>query len=456
MNKFDFLKKFSDLKLSPALYSALDRLKFTHPTPIQQLTFSKICSGKDLVGMAQTGTGKTLAYTLPLLRTLVQPSQNTPRILILVPTRELVVQVNESIKQLCVELPYRVIGVFGGTNINTQKKQIEEGADIVVATPGRLYDLILCRAVKVKNIQKLVIDEIDVMLDLGFRHQLINIFEMLPEQRQNIMFSATMTSEVDQLIDGFFKTPNKVSTALSGTPLDNIKQIRYDAENYNSKLNLLVHLLEDLERFNKVLVFVDQKRIADRLFETLELHFGGACSVLHSNKSQNYRLNAIEDFKHGTCRILISTDVMARGIDIEEISHVISFNTPEFPENYIHRIGRTGRANNYGESILFSTKKEQECRAEIEAYMNLDIEVIEWPTVVEISNVLMPEERKLIKERYNPSKKTNVDIPGPALHEKKEKNRKVNLGGAYKKTIAKKYKKPKTRGDKNYNKRKRK
>lgn len=456
MKKFYDLENFSDFKLSPALDTALERLNFIHPTPIQQHTFSKICSGNDLVGIAQTGTGKTLAYTLPLLRNLVQTPKHSPRILILVPTRELVLQVVESIEQLCTELPFKTIGIFGGTNINTQKKQIEEGVDIVVATPGRLYDLAISRALRLKDVQKLVIDEVDVMLDLGFRHQLINIFDILPEQRQNIMFSATMTSEVDQLISAFFKTPNKVSTALSGTPLTNIKQSRYDVQNYNSKLNLLVYLLNRKDELNKVLIFVDQKSIADRLFESLTLNFANECGVLHSNKSQNYRRNAIEEFRNGTSRILVSTDVMARGIDIDLVSHVISFNTPEFPENYMHRIGRTGRAQQQGESILFSTKKEQEYRKQIEAYMNFEIIVNPWPMEVEIAHELMPEERNIIKERYNPHKKADENTPGPAFHEKKEKNQKVNLGGSYKKTIAKKYKKPKTRGDKNFNRRKRK
>jgi ATP-dependent RNA helicase RhlE len=215
-------------------------------------------------------------------------------------------------------------------------------------------------------------------------------------------------------------------------------------------------LLAQKEAFRKVLIFVDQKRIADRLYEALELNFGNECGVLHSNKSQNYRRNAIEEFKNGTYKILVTTDLMARGIDIDEVSHVISFNTPEFSENYMHRIGRTGRAQKQGESILLSTKKEQEFRIQIERYMNFEIQVCEWPSEVDISNELMPEERKAVKERYNPNKKKNDDVPGPAFHEKKEKNKKVNLGGSYKRTIGKKYKKSKTRGDKNFNRKKRK
>jgi len=333
-----YLGHFSEFNLTPELFRAIKRLGYSKPTPIQQSSFSKICSGRDLVGIAQTGTGKTMAYTLPLLRNLSKPTQNLPRILIIVPTRELVLQVVESVNNLCTELSFKTIGVFGGTNINTQKREVEAGADIIVATPGRLYDLALSRALRLKGIQKLVIDEVDVMLDLGFRHQLINIFDVLPEQRQNIMFSATMTTDVDELITSFFKAPNKVSTAISGTPLKNIKQYRFDAANYNTKVNLLNFLLREKEHYNKVLVFVDQKRIADRLFNQIALNFANECAVLHSNKSQNYRTNAIEEFKTGCSRILITTDIMARGIDINDISHVISFNTPAFPENYMHRI----------------------------------------------------------------------------------------------------------------------
>jgi len=275
-----------------------------------------------------------------------------------------------------------------------KKREVEAGADIIVATPGRLYDLALSRALRLKGIQKLVIDEVDVMLDLGFRHQLINIFDVLPEQRQNIMFSATMTTDVDELITSFFKAPNKVSTAISGTPLKNIKQYRFDVANYNTKVNLLNSLLREKEHYNKVLVFVDQKRIADRLFNQIALNFANECTVLHSNKSQNYRTNAIEEFKTGCSRILITTDIMARGIDINDISHVISFNTPAFPENYMHRIGRTGRAEKKGESILFSTKTEQDQRMGIETYMDFKIECLVWPDDVDVSNELMPEKKK--------------------------------------------------------------
>ncbi|MGJ5641575.1 DEAD/DEAH box helicase [Formosa sp. S-31] len=443
---------FQDLNLNTPLYNALEDLNFTTPTPIQAEAFNVVSSGKDVVGIAQTGTGKTFAYMLPILKNLKFSKQDNPRVLILVPTRELVVQVVDEIEKLSKYINTRVLGVYGGTNINTQKQQVAQGLDILVATPGRLYDLAVSRVLQLKSIQKLVIDEVDVMLDLGFRHQLINIFDILPERRQNIMFSATMTQDVDELITDFFISPERVSIAVSGTPLENILQERYDVPNFHTKVNLLNTLLQDKDTFNKVIIFVGLKKMADRLFEALDETFSEESCVIHSNKTQNYRLRSIEQFRNGFNRILVATDVMARGLDIDNVSHVINFDTPDFPENYIHRIGRTGRAERKGHTILFSTEKEQDALERIEKLMQMEIPLNEFPEDVEISTELLEEERVKIKERNNPIKRSTEDVPGPAFHEKKDKNKKENLGGSYRREIAKKYKKPKTRGDKNYNK----
>ncbi|MHA7941494.1 DEAD/DEAH box helicase [Formosa sp. 3Alg 14/1] len=443
---------FQDLNLNTPLYNALDDLGFTTPTPIQAQAFGVVSSGKDVVGIAQTGTGKTFAYMLPILKNLKFSKQDTPRVLVLVPTRELVVQVVDEIEKLSKYINTRVLGVYGGTNINTQKQQVAQGVDVLVATPGRLYDLAVSRVLQLKSIQKLVIDEVDVMLDLGFRHQLINIFDILPERRQNIMFSATMTQDVDYLIDDFFISPERVSIAVSGTPLDNIAQERYNVPNFYTKVNLLNAILQDKETYNKVLIFVGFKRMADRLFDALDETFSEESCVIHSNKTQNYRLRSIEQFRNGDNRILVATDVMARGLDIDNITHVINFDTPDYPENYIHRIGRTGRAEREGHAILFSTVKEQDALERIEGLMNMSIPLMEIPEDIEISTELLEEERVKIKERNNPTKRRDEDAPGPAFHDKSEKNSKENLGGSYRREIAKKYKKPKTRGDKNYNK----
>jgi ATP-dependent RNA helicase RhlE len=444
---------FEELDLSNQLQYAIDDLGFKNPTPIQEQAFSVVRSGKDVVGIAQTGTGKTFAYMMPILRDLKFSKQQHPRILVLVPTRELVIQVVDEIEKLAKYINVRVLGVYGGTNINTQKQSILQGQDIIVATPGRLYDLGLSNALKLKSIQKLVIDEVDVMLDLGFRFQLMNIFDIIPERRQNILFSATMTEDVDELIYDFFKNPTKISVAVSGTPLDNIQQVSYNIPNFFTKVNLLHHLLRDRQTYNKVLIFVAFKRTADYLFQHLEEAFSSEICVIHSNKTQNYRIRSIRQFDEGKNRILLATDVMARGLDFDNVSHVINFDTPDFPENYMHRIGRTGRAEKAGKTILFSTEKEQKSKLEIEALMDYEIPLLEIPEEVEISKLLTEDERP--KEDHEQSKnRTALEyVPGAAFHEKSEKNSKTNQGGSYRREIAKKYKKPKTRGDKNYNKR---
>lgn len=443
---------FRDLNLNTALYNALDDLGFNTPTPIQEQALGLVASGKDVVGIAQTGTGKTFAYMLPILRDLKYSKQETPRVLILVPTRELVVQVVDEIEKLAKYINVRVLGVYGGVNINRQKEDVVQGLDIIVATPGRVFDLAMSHVLQLKSIQKVVIDEVDVMLDLGFRHQLLNLFDIMPERRQNIMFSATMTEDVEALIDEFFVTPQKVTVAVSGTPLENISQQRYNVENFYTKVNLLNDLLSDKDTFNKVLIFVSHKKMADTLFEKLDENFKEELCIIHSNKTQNYRLRSIEQFREGVNRILVATDVMARGLDIDNVSHVINFDTPHYPENYMHRIGRTGRAERTGEAILFSTEAELDYIETIEELMQMKIPLLDLPENVEISKELIEEERPQIKERNNPVKRKKKEI-GDSFHEKKDKNKKENLGGSYRAKIAAKYKKPKTRGDKNYNKR---
>jgi ATP-dependent RNA helicase RhlE len=442
------MSTFNQLNISKQLHYAIEELGFDTPTPIQIEACPVILSGKDVVGISQTGTGKTLAYMLPILQDLKFSKQVNPRVLILVPTRELVLQVVERINEFTKFMEVRTVGIYGGANISLQRQSIAQGTDIIVATPGRLYDLVLNRSLQLKAIKKLVIDEVDVMLDLGFRFQITNIFELMPDRRQNIMFSATMTEEIDVLIDDFFTVPHKIAIAVSGTPLDNIAQQCYPVENFYTKANLLMHLLEDKEEFSKVLVFTANKKSADRLFAKLEEEISAGICVIHSNKSQNYRIKSIEDFEEGINRVLVATDVMARGLDLDKISHVINFDTPTFPENYMHRIGRTGRAEQEGKAILFYTKAETESKAAIEELMNYKIPKVDFPTdEVEISTELTPEEMPKDQEgNYNRNTKQNDR--GPGFHEKKLKNQKTNQGGSYKREIKKKYKKPKTKGDK--------
>ena len=444
---------FTDLKISRNLEKALADLGFENTTPIQEQAFPMVMSGSDVVGIAQTGTGKTFAYLLPILNSLPFAKEIHPRVVILVPTRELVVQVVEETEKLAKYAAIRVLGVYGGTSMLRQKEALAQGTDVLVATPARLYDLILTKAVQLKSVKKLVIDEVDVMLDLGFRFQLVNIFELLPQKRQNIMFSATMTDDIEAFITDFFVGVQKISIAVSGTPLENITQYAYAAPNFYTKVNLLVNVLQDEETYHKVLVFVSSKRSADLLFKELAEFFSEEICIIHSNKTQNYRLRSIKQFDEGKNRILVTTDVMARGLDLQEISHVINFDTPAYPENYMHRIGRTGRAEKEGTSILIYTPNEEEYKKSIETLMSQKIKELQLPTEVEVATKLTFDEQPKHKERENPLN-INEEERGASFHEKADKNKKQNQGGSYKRIIQKKYSKPKTRGDKNFGKRK--
>ena len=442
------MKTFEDFKIKKQLYNAISDLGLEKPTPIQQEAFSPIMGGYDFVGVAQTGTGKTFAYLLPILQDLKYSEQPHPRVLILVPTRELVIQMLEEIEKLTTYINVRVVGVYGGTNIKTQKRAIGEGIDIIVGTPRRLYDLALTNVLRLKFIKKMVIDEVDIMLDFGYKTQIRNIFEYLPSKRQNLLFSATMTTYVDDLIDGFLVNPVRKTISISGTPLDSISQECYGVPNFYTKVNLLNHLLKDKEEYSRVLIFTATKVNADRLFEALE--FQSETSVIHSSKSQNHRSTSIENFADGTSRILISTDVIARGMDIEKISTVISFDTSFYAENYIHRIGRTGRADQQGKSILLYSERETPLKEAIESLMNYKIPSIEIPEEVEVSTQLTPEEKKILYPDQPEEKEVEIIREGgAAFHEKSAKNSKVNAERkSYKRKLQERYKKPIKRGDK--------
>jgi ATP-dependent RNA helicase RhlE len=421
---------FDELNLSKPLLNALNDLEYIHPTPIQEKVFPVIMSGKDLVALAQTGTGKTFAYLLPLLRQLSYSNQKHPRILIVVPTRELVLQIVGEIKKLTPYMNVRFEGVYGGTNINTQKQLVYNGIDILIATPGRLTDLALTGILRLKDIQKLVIDEVDQLFSLGFRQQLNSFLEILPNKRQNLMFSATLTDEIEKVISTYFHEPHKIEIAAHGTPLEKIIQKVYRAPNFNSKVNLLEYLLNTDKSLNKVLVFTNNRINADSLYESLSKKFPNKVEVIHSRKSQNKRISAIKNFEEGTHSVLIATDIVARGLDITDVTHVINFDTSPIPEDYIHRIGRTGRANKDGIAITFVNKEEEAYLLAIEKLMNKELLSEDFPEEVKISAILMEQEEPKIAADPNLRKnRVSHHTPGPAFHEKKEKNKKVNLGG---------------------------
>ncbi|HSZ25430.1 MAG TPA: DEAD/DEAH box helicase [Cytophagaceae bacterium] len=435
---------FDDLNLSNPLRNALKDLGYSFPTTIQEKGFSVIMSGKDVVGIAQTGTGKTFAYLLPCLRQWQFSKEKRTQILILVPTRELVVQVVEEIKKLTVYMEVSVAGVYGGTNINTQKELVLKGAEVLVATPGRLIDLVLSGVLKLKLVKKMIIDEVDEMLALGFRTQLIQVMDFLPVKRQNLLFSATLTEEVETFISNQFADAVKIEAAPMGTPLENIIQTGYHVPNFNTKLNLLELLLIENPEMQKVLVFTSTRSLADYLYEKLENIFPGQTGVIHSSKAQNHRFNAITQFQKGTFKLLIATDLVARGLDIAEVTHVINFDVPEVTENYIHRIGRTGRADKKGEAIVFITEKETLKITTIERLMNREIPITPLPKGLKISSVLTEEEMPKIKMKIIEPKVPKREQSGPAFHEKKDKNKKTNQKIHRAEALKMKYNKPKS------------
>lgn len=439
---------FEELNLTKPLLNALQDVGYTTPTTIQAKAFSVVMSGKDVLGIAQTGTGKTVAYLLPSIKHWKYDKEKLPQVLILVPTRELVVQVEIEAKKLTKYTNADVVGVFGGVNMKPQAAAIKAGADIIVATPGRLLDLVLNGALNLKNVKRLIIDEFDEMLNLGFRPQLIRVIDLLPKKRQNLLFSATVTEDIEELVATFFNFPTKIEAARTGTPLEKIIQKGFKVKNFNTKVNLLLHLLSNDDSMSKVLVFADTKRLADLLFKQMEKHFPENIGVIHSNKSQPQRFEAVKKFENGELKILIATDVIARGIDIAEVSHVINFDTPEIPEDYIHRIGRTGRADNDGNAIVFITKEDKPFQTKIEKLMKMKIPMEKLPKEVEVSKELIQDELPIFKQKEIVLKKPKKEDVGPAFHEKSAKNSKVNVKIRHEEKMKKKYGKPKTRGQK--------
>ncbi|MBA2613989.1 MAG: DEAD/DEAH box helicase [Bacteroidetes bacterium] len=423
------MSTFNDLNLSKQLLRAIDEIGFTEPTPIQEKAFPVISSGADAVGIAQTGTGKTYAYLLPILKQLTYSEQRQPRVLIVVPTRELVAQVVSEIEKLAKFMSVRVCGVYGASNINTQKQKVYDGLDILVATPGRLIDLTLSRTLQLGSVKRLVIDEVDEMLNLGFRAQLTQILDILPPKRQNLLFSATLNEDVETMIANYFNKPQYIELISRGTPLEKIIQHGYFVPNFYTKINLLKWLLLHEKGFKKVLLFVKNKKIADDIYAALEEDFPTETGIIHSNKSQPQRFAAVKYFDEGVHRLLIATDIIARGLDIADVTHVVNFDIPKEASAYIHRIGRTGRADKAGNAMSFITDAEKPFQIAIETLMNKKIPILKLPKDLEINSELTKDEMPVTRDK-NLAKQKKIKLEGGgAFHEKKAKNKKEQLGG---------------------------
>ncbi len=430
---------FNELNLNKQLLNALQDLELSTPTTIQAKVFSVVMSGKNVCAIAQTGTGKTFAYLLPCLRQFQYSKSRAPQLMIIVPTRELVTQVVEQVEKLSKYLTLEVVGVYGGVNMKSQSEQIMDGLDVIVGTPGRMIDLLAAGVLKPHGIKKLVIDEFDEMLNLGFRTQLKNIFDRLPERRQNLLFSATLSDEVEKLMDEYFYDLVRIEATPIGTPLANIDQTYYTVPNFYTKINLIQSLLNTNADLKKVLVFTSTKHLADLVHEALSEKYGDDIQVIHSNKSQPFRFAAVQAFKDGDSRVLIATDIIARGIDVAEVTHVINFDIPPVPENYIHRIGRTGRVGRKGIAISFVNEKEQPYLTEIEQLMNFEVPKTELPEGLEISTKTISEEEPHVHMKNIPFKSTLHKNAGSAFQEKSAKNRKVNKKRDYAAEMRKKY-----------------
>ena len=371
---------FNQLQLIEPLLRALQHEGYTTPTPIQQQAIPAALSRKDILGCAQTGTGKTAAFALPLLQLMDQDKQHsnsnakrTVRTLILTPTRELAIQIGEGFASYGKHLPLRHAVIYGGVSQSSQVRQLQSGVDTLIATPGRMLDLMQQGYISLNHLQYFVLDEADRMLDMGFVHDVKRIIAKLPAKRQTMFFSATMPREISTLAQSILTNPVRIEVAPVSSTVDTIQQHIFFTEKEN-KLNLLKHVLSD-DTIRTALVFTRTKHGADKLSKFLN-RSGIKSEAIHGNKSQGARQNALRNFKNRSTRILVATDIAARGIDIDDLTHVVNYELPEVPETYVHRIGRTGRAGASGQAFSFCAFEEKQLLREIQKLISKNITVV--------------------------------------------------------------------------------
>lgn len=422
---------FEDLRITRQFLNAIEEAGYSQPTEIQIKAIPRVLAGQDIIGIAQTGTGKTAAYLLPLLQILKYAQGNEARCLVLVPTKELAVQVEKHVAMLAKFTDLRWVGLFGGVGPKTQIEKLSQGVDIIISTPGRFLELYAKGEIAVKKIRHIVLDECDRMMDMGFWPQLREVQEKIPQKKQQLLFSATFPEKVERLADNFMLFPNRIEVTPQATAATTVEQFLYEVPNFRMKLSLLEHLLRD-EKLSRVIVFVKTKEDATNIFKYLERKQIGEIRLLHSNKGQNARINSIDDFKSGDVRVLISTDVSARGIDVFEVSHVVNFNIPTHHEDYVHRIGRTGRAFRTGVAISFMDVSEKYHIAKIESLIRQSIDRINLPDKLEAFETPKEEFQLQMREIDRQKRLENPEFKG-AFHEKKfkpqsEKKKKKTAG----------------------------
>jgi len=412
-------KTFEEFNLNRQILNAVADAGFTVATPIQEKAIAPVLSGQDIFGIAETGTGKTAAYVLPILMQLKYAQGDAARALILAPTRELAMQIADHVKIFSKYTDLRSVVVFGGIGPKTQIEQIKAGVDIIIATPGRFLDIYLSGHINTQYLKFLVLDEADKMMDMGFIGSIHRILEIVPRRRQNLLFSATMSDLVQKIAGDFLKNPTIIEVGQQATPAQTVTQVLYDVPNFKTKINLLKHLLENDVDFKRLMIFCKTKTVADNIHSFIERRFGAeAVRVIHANKGQNTRINSIAAFKEGNLRVLVATDVASRGIDVAEVSHVINFDVPIIIEDYVHRIGRTGRAYAKGDAITFCTEAEKYYVKKIEKLMRQSIPVLALPDEVFVEETPYEERQYIAREVDTQKRKDDPDFKG-AFHEKK-------------------------------------
>jgi ATP-dependent RNA helicase RhlE len=411
---------FDDFKLNRQLLNAIADAGYESPSPIQQKAIPLVTEGHDVLGIAQTGTGKTAAYLLPILMKIKFAQGDSPRALILAPTRELIMQIGKTISELGKYTDLRHVALYGGLGPKTQIETLQKGVDIVVATPGRFMDLYLRGEIAVKQLQVLVMDEADKMMDMGFMPQINRILEVIPRKRQNLLFSATFPPRVERLSENFLEAPIRVEVTPQATTASQVSQVIYEVPNFKTKINLLECLFEDTDRYNRVMVFVRSKETADNIYKFLKRKVltEETLKIIHSNKGQNTRINSMEAFKEGNVRVLVATDVAARGIDVTEVSHVINFDVPLIYEDYVHRIGRTGRANHEGNAMTFVTIADEYHILKIEGIIRMTVPRLPLPDNLRIEETPFEEQQDYLREIDNQRRREDPTFLG-AFHEKK-------------------------------------
>ncbi|QKZ11463.1 DEAD/DEAH box helicase [Spirosoma sp. KUDC1026] len=416
------ITSFEQFELNRQLLNAVADAGYTEPTPIQQKTIPLSLGNHDVLGIAQTGTGKTAAYLLPLLMKIKYAQGKNPRALILAPTRELAIQINEAVKELAKYTDLRHLAVYGGLGPKTQIETLQKGVDILVATPGRFMDLYRMGELVTKDIRTMVLDEADKMMDMGFMPQIRSILEVIPTKRQNLLFSATFGARVERLSSEFLEAPMKVEVTPQASTAKMVDQVLYEVPNFRTKINLLNHLINQ-DTFQRVIIFSRTKEHAENIYKFLSRKVieGDNIRVIHANKGQNTRINSMDAFKEGNIKVLVATDVVARGIDVAEVSHVVNFDVPLIYEDYVHRIGRTGRANHTGEAITFMTPAENYHIQKIEKIIKMPIPRQPMPDEVFVTETPFDESQAMLREIDEQRRKENPDFLG-AFHEKKEKN----------------------------------